>query len=184
MLRTGLFCKSRPAKTVEEVTSIQSLPKITSFFKPDADNVLELPDDAVPVVHPDDPVIFEEVSSALTRDNLVKFIEYMFSRREQSSHFNSLLLRKAILHYVSLNSNNIKQSARPVQEVTRRRERRPYSAEQLEVLQNELLLAIRRKNKDIADEISCLNGSREVSTEDVRNWMSSKRHAARNAVPE
>jgi hypothetical protein len=45
-------------------------------------------------------------------------------------------------------------------------------------------LAIRRKNKDIADEISCLNGAREVSTEDVRNWMSSKRHAARNAVPE
>jgi hypothetical protein len=74
----------------------------------------------------------------------------------------------------------------PVQEVKRRRERRPYSAEQLEVLQNELLLAIRRKNnlKDIADEISCLNGAREVSTEDVRNWMSSKRHAARNAVPE
>jgi hypothetical protein len=91
---------------------LQSLPKITSFFKPDADNVLELPDDAVPVVHPDDPVIFEEVSSALTRDNLAKFIEYMFCRREQSSHFNSLLLSKAILHYVSLNNNNIKQSAR------------------------------------------------------------------------
>ncbi len=34
----------------------------------------------------------------------------------------------------------------PIQEVNRRRERRPYSAEQLEVLQNELLLAIRRKN--------------------------------------
>ncbi len=46
----------------------------------------------------------------------------------------------------------------PVHEVKRRRERRPYSAEQLEVLQNELQLAIRRKNKDIADEISCLNG--------------------------
>ncbi len=71
-----------------------------------------------------------------------------------------------------------------VQEVKRRRERGPYSAEQLEVLQNELQLAIRRKNKDIADEISCLNGAREVSTENVRNWMSSKRHAARKAVPE
>jgi hypothetical protein len=111
-IRTGLFCKSRPAKTVEEATSIRSLPKITSFFKPDADNVLELPDEAVPVDHPDDPVIFEEVSSALTRENLAKFIEYMFWRREQSSHFNSFLLRKAILHYVSLNNNNIKQSAR------------------------------------------------------------------------
>ncbi len=35
----------------------------------------------------------------------------------------------------------------PVQEVKRRREQRPYSAEQLEVLQNYLLLAIRRKKK-------------------------------------
>jgi hypothetical protein len=32
---------------------------------------------------------------------------------------------------------------------------------------------------DIADEISCLNGAREVTTKDVRDWMSSKRHAAR-----
>jgi hypothetical protein len=111
-IRTGLFCKSRLAKTVEEVTSLRSLPKITSFFRPYADNVLELPDEAVPVVHPDDPVIFKEVSSALTRENLAKFIEYTFCRREQSSHFNSLLLHKAILHYVSLNNNNIKQSAR------------------------------------------------------------------------
>ncbi len=52
------------------------------------------------------------------------------------------------------------------------------------MLQNDLLLAIRRKKKDIADEISCLNGAREVSTEDVRDWMSSKRHAAWKAVPE
>ncbi len=59
---------------------------------------------------------------------------------------------------------------------------RPSSVGQ--VLQNEILLAIRSKKKDIADEISCLNGAREVSTEDVRNWMSSKRHAAGKAVPE
>ena len=72
----------------------------------------------------------------------------------------------------------------PVLEVKRRRERRPYSAEQLEVLHNEFHLAARRKNKDIADEISGLNGAREVTTEDVRNWMSSKRHASRQAVPE
>jgi hypothetical protein len=72
----------------------------------------------------------------------------------------------------------------PVLEVKRRREMRPYSAEQLEVLHNEFHLAARRKNKDIADEISGLNGAHEVTTEDVRNWMSSKRHASRQAVPE
>jgi hypothetical protein len=97
---------------VEEVRAIRALPKITSFFKPDADNhVLDLPDDPLPGLQPDDSATFEEVTPALSRESLENFIEYIFGRCEQSSHFNSLLLRKAILHYVSLHNNNIKQSA-------------------------------------------------------------------------
>ncbi len=73
--------------------------KITSFFKPDVDNVLDSPDEAVPVVQPDDFAVFEEAKSALNRENLEnnleKIIKYMFGRCEQSSHFNSLLLSKA-----------------------------------------------------------------------------------------
>ena len=107
-LRTSLFCKGRPAKQIEEVTELQSLPKITSFFKLNSENVLDLPEESVPVVQPDDSVIFQEEESPLNRGNLGKFIEYMFVRRDQSSHFNSLLLRKAILHYVFLHDSNIK----------------------------------------------------------------------------
>ncbi len=81
-------------------------------------------------------------------------------------------------------SDQPEPATEPVQAVTRRRERRPYSAGQLEVLHNEFQLVNRRKNKDIAAEISCLNGARELTTEDVRNWMSTKRHAARQAMPE
>ncbi len=47
-----------------------------------------------------------------------------------------------------------------------------------------VLLATRRKNKDFADEISCLNGVHEVTMEDVCNWMSSKQDAAMKVVPE
>jgi hypothetical protein len=72
----------------------------------------------------------------------------------------------------------------PVQTVKRRRERRPCSAEQLAVLHNEFQLVTRRKNTDIAAEISCLSGAREVTAEDFRNRISSKPHAARQAVPD
>ncbi len=88
--------------------------------------------------------------------------------------------RKAVNHIVVLH----KVELVPIfcVEVKRRRERCPYSAQQLEVLHNELLFAARRKKKNVEDEINSLNGAREVTTEDLRNWMSSKRHAARKAV--
>jgi hypothetical protein len=38
----------------------------------------------------------------------------MFGRREQSSHFNSLLLSKAILHHVFLHNNTVKEPARVI----------------------------------------------------------------------
>ena len=41
-----------------------------------------------------------------------RMIEYMFRRREQSSHFKSLFLSKAILHHLFLRNNTIKPSAR------------------------------------------------------------------------
>ncbi len=57
---------------MEEVRAIRALPKITLFFKPDADNVLDLPEEAVPVVQPDHSATFEEVTPALSRECLEK----------------------------------------------------------------------------------------------------------------
>jgi hypothetical protein len=76
-----------------------------------------MPEESAPVVQADDYIIFQEEASALNRENLGKYIEYMFSRREQSSHFNSLLMRKVIIHYVLLHDKNIKHTARLINSI-------------------------------------------------------------------
>jgi hypothetical protein len=111
-LRTALFFKGRPVKPVDEVPALRALPKITSYFTLASNNVLDLPEETLPNITIDEPVVFQESASLLNRENIGKFIEYMLGRRERSSHFNPLVLRHAIQHYLVLNDNNVKQTAR------------------------------------------------------------------------
>ena len=47
-LRTALFFKGRPVKPVDEVPALRALPKITSYFTPASNNVLDLPEETLP----------------------------------------------------------------------------------------------------------------------------------------
>ena len=98
-LKTSLYVKGSPAKKVEELSLICPLEKITSFFKRGVEDVLDLPEDAEPLLQPNDTVVFQEEQATISRENLANFIEYMLGRREQSSQLNSLLMQKSILHY-------------------------------------------------------------------------------------
>ena len=56
------------------------------------------------------------------------------------------------------------------------RQRQCYSASQLEILNRELENGTaRKKNADIATEISGLDGAREVTTQDVKTWFNNIR---------
>ena len=82
-LRTALFFKGRPVKPVDEVPALRALPKITSYFTPASNNVLDLPEETLPNITIDEPVVFQESASLLNRENIGKFIEYMLGRRER-----------------------------------------------------------------------------------------------------
>ncbi len=67
-------------------------------------------------------------------------------------------------------------------EQVRAKQRRKYSCEQLDVLNQEFMKgSARMKNAEIAKEISRLNGAREVDATDVRRWMVNKRKANDNS---
>jgi hypothetical protein len=70
-------------KPVDEVPALRALPKITSYFTPASNNVLDLPEETLPNITIDEPVVFQESASLLNRENIGKFIEYMLGRRER-----------------------------------------------------------------------------------------------------
>ena len=83
----------------------------------------------------------------------------------------------------NVEQQTIEEAIEDVEEIApiKKRTRQCYSASQLEILHRELEKGTaRKKNADIATEISCLDGAREITTQDVRNWFSNMRCRSRN----
>ena len=85
----------------------------------------------------------------------------------------------------NVEQQTIEEAIEDVEEIApiKKRTRQCYSASQLEILHRELEKGTaRKKNADIATEISCLDGAREVTTQDVRNWFSNMRCRSRRSA--
>ena len=85
----------------------------------------------------------------------------------------------------NVEQQTIEEASEDVEEIApiKKRTRQCYSASQLEILHRELEKGTaRKKNADIATEISCHDGAREVTTQDVRNWFSNMRCRSRRSA--
>jgi hypothetical protein len=106
--------KGAPRKTIKETAQLTSLTKISAFFNSKhkkTDAVLNLPDDIEPFSVLAESIVTEPAVAAtiLSSDNVQKFIEHLLSKPE--TDFAPLLLRKAVLEYLSLDGNQVKSTA-------------------------------------------------------------------------
>ena len=100
-----LHRRGLPKPPAEQTEKLIMHPRITSFFG--KGNVLAIPDDSVP--HDIDPSIPLESVSIVTLNSLTEFIQYLLSKKETT--FSSLILRKAVLQFLSLHNDNIRHTA-------------------------------------------------------------------------
>jgi hypothetical protein len=105
--------KGAPRKTIKETTQLTGLTKISAFFNSkhkESDDVLNLPDDVEFFsTESTEPAV---TATILSSDNVQKFIEHLLSKEKPETGFASLLLRKAVLEYLSLDGNQVKSTAR------------------------------------------------------------------------
>eukprot|EP00291_Cryptomonas_curvata_P019119 CAMPEP_0172157472 /NCGR_PEP_ID=MMETSP1050-20130122/3807_1 /TAXON_ID=233186 /ORGANISM="Cryptomonas curvata, Strain CCAP979/52" /LENGTH=261 /DNA_ID=CAMNT_0012826699 /DNA_START=237 /DNA_END=1025 /DNA_ORIENTATION=- len=103
-------------------------------------NVLDLPDETVPVVQPEESLVFQEVASPLNEiEEDVEEVEGIYSAMEELADMIETGMDAESLdidHGTVLAETPVhpEPTPEPVQAVNWRRERRPYSAEQREVL--------------------------------------------------
>ena len=105
--------KGAPRKTIKETAQLTGLTKISAFFSlkhKKSDDVLNLPDDVEffsVSAESTEPAV---TATILSSDNVQKFIEHLLSKEKPETGFASLLLRKAVLEYLSLDGNQVKSS--------------------------------------------------------------------------
>ena len=265
-----LHRRGLPKQPQDKTEKMFMHPIIATFFS--KANVPALPDESVQ--HDIDQSSRLEPVSIVNLNSVTEFIQYLLSKKD--STFSSLILRKAVLQFLSLHNDNIRRTAtkmaslcvssgdktsagsldqwrskikyfkkqdlddinleeyivhfkangellnkgkrsasstvrqsalpvgrRPVMVVapesnvepqmaeeasedveeiapSKKRTRQCYSASQIEILHRESENgSARRRNADIAREISGLDGAREVTTQDVRNWFGNTRFRSR-----
>ena len=100
-----LHRRGLPKQPQEKSEKLVMHPRITSFFS--KGNVLALPDDSVQ--HDIDQSIPLESVSIVSLTSVTEFIQYLLSKKDAT--FSSLILRKAVLQFLSLHNDNIRHTA-------------------------------------------------------------------------
>ena len=100
-----LHCSGLPKQPQEKTEKLVMHQRITSFFS--KGNVLALPDDSVQ--HDIDQSIPLESVSIVSLTSVTGFVQYLPSKKDAT--FSSLILRKAVLQFLSLHDDNIRHIA-------------------------------------------------------------------------